>query len=179
MSNAGRGKRIYIFTQLQYISIDKGGETMFKMNPVYPGYVPEMGKMPCQQFPQQPMYEEQMEEQMEHQQAFLGAQPQPFAPQMPYMGGFGGCGCGCGCQQCAPKRICVSECAPIITCSKSVVEDYHIVKQPHIHIHNTEIVHHHMKCDEFIPQQTCCEKHVMDNCGCNQCNPCNPVNPMM
>jgi hypothetical protein len=51
-------------------------------------------------------------------------------------------------------------CPPIVTCSKQVLNQYHITKQPYIHNYHTEIVHHHVTQNEFIPNYTCSEVHV-------------------
>ena len=53
--------------------------------------------------------------------------------------------------------------APIVTSSKNVVNTYHIQKQPYIHNYHTEVVHHHIKQAEFIPNYTCSETNVT-NC---------------
>ena len=42
------------------------------------------------------------------------------------------------------------ELTPIMTCSKNVVNQYHIVKQPYVHTYHTEVVHHHIKQAEYI-----------------------------
>lgn len=52
------------------------------------------------------------------------------------------------------------ECPPIVTCSKQVIDQYHITKQPYIHTYHTEVVHHHILQNEFIPNYTCSEVHV-------------------
>ena len=51
-------------------------------------------------------------------------------------------------------------CPPIVTCSKQVLNQYHVIKQPYIHNYHTEIVHHYVKQNEFIPNYTCSEVHV-------------------
>jgi hypothetical protein len=80
-------------------------------------------------------------------------------------------GCSCGGQmnqnttqnQCQPQCPTIyTECPPICTCSKQVLNQYHIVKQPHIHTYHTEVVHHHVQQDVYIPQYTCSEVHVND-----------------
>ena len=53
--------------------------------------------------------------------------------------------------------------APIVTSSKNVVNTYHVQKQPYIHNYHTEVVHHHIKQCEFIPNYTCSETNVT-NC---------------
>ncbi len=67
------------------------------------------------------------------------------------------CGCGCNRPQCP---TIYKECPPIMTCSKQVVNQYHITKQPYIHTYHTEVVHHHITQNEFIPNYTCSEVHV-------------------
>ena len=52
------------------------------------------------------------------------------------------------------------ECPPIMTCSKQVIDQYHVTKQPYIHNYHTEIVHHYVTQNEFIPNYTCNEVHV-------------------
>ena len=52
---------------------------------------------------------------------------------------------------------------PIVTSSKNVVNTYHVQKQPYIHNYHTEVVHHHIKQAEFIPNYTCSETNVT-NC---------------
>ena len=51
------------------------------------------------------------------------------------------CGCNnvnqmpCGCNN-IPKPMCPTiyqECPPIVTCSKQVIDQYHVVKQPYVH----------------------------------------------
>lgn len=60
------------------------------------------------------------------------------------------------------------ECKPIETCSKQVINQYHVTKQPYIHTYHTEVVHHHVLQNEFIPRFTCSEVHVneptVNNC---------------
>lgn len=51
-------------------------------------------------------------------------------------------------------------CPPIVTCSKQILNQYHVIKQPYIHNYHTEIVHHHVIQNEFIPNYTCSEVHV-------------------
>ncbi len=65
--------------------------------------------------------------------------------------------CGCGCPKCP---TIYKECPPIVTCSKQVIDQYHITKQPYIHTFHTEVVHHHILQNEFIPNYTCSEVHV-------------------
>ena len=75
------------------------------------------------------------------------------------------CGCknfngtnACGCpKKCPTTYKC---CPPIVTCSKQVIDQYHVTKQPYIHNYHTEIVHHHVTENEFIPNYTCSEVHV-------------------
>ena len=105
----------------------------------------------------------------------------PFINNMNYMGNngmnYGGimdqnmgqkCGCNegqetsCGCGN-MPQPMCPTiykECPPIVTCSKQVIDQYHIVKQPYVHNYHTEVVHHHVLQKEFIPNYTCSEVHV-------------------
>jgi|LSQX01.1.fsa_nt_gb hypothetical protein len=148
MSKAESDKRIYTFAYRQYISIDKGGEIMRRINPVFPQLMPDVD----------PNYFSQLNTQAPMGTFEKGKFDQPATlPFVPFMGGC------CPVPRC---RVIVSECPPIITCSKQVIEDYHIVKQPHIHNHHTEIIHHHIKQDEFIPRNTCSERHVIDSCGC-------------
>ena len=51
-------------------------------------------------------------------------------------------------------------CPPIVTCSKEVINQYHVTKQPYVHNYHTEIVHHYVTENEFIPQYSCSEVHV-------------------
>lgn len=51
-------------------------------------------------------------------------------------------------------------CPPIVTCSKQVIDQYHVTKQPYVHNYHTEIVHHYVTQNEFIPNYTCSEVHV-------------------
>ena len=60
------------------------------------------------------------------------------------------------------------ELAPIMTCSKNVVNNYHVVKQPYIHTYHTEVVHHHIKQAEYIPNYTCSEVHVNETPTCGR-----------
>lgn len=65
----------------------------------------------------------------------------------------------CGCNH--PKCPTIyKECPPIVTCSKQVIDQYHITKQPYIHTYHTEVVHHHILQNEYIPNYTCSEVHV-------------------
>lgn len=75
------------------------------------------------------------------------AQPIAQQPVMPKT-------CGC--------KSTYQECPPIVTCSKNIVEEYHVVKQPYVHNYHTEIVHHHIKQAEYIPTYSCSEVHVND-----------------
>ena len=43
---------------------------------------------------------------------------------------------GCGCGRDCPTIY--KECPPIVTCSKQVLNQYHITKQPYIHNYHTE-----------------------------------------
>lgn len=94
----------------------------------------------------------------------------PFINNMNYMGQMGqndqnnvkpqGCGCN---KQMQPAPCCPTiyqECPPIVTCSKQVLNQYHVVKQPYVHNYHTEVVHHHVVQKEFIPNYTCSEVHV-------------------
>ena len=96
----------------------------------------------------------------------------PFINNMNYMGNnnqneINNCGCNkpqtpCGCNN-MPKPMCPTiykECPPIVTCSKQVIDQYHVVKQPYVHNYHTEVVHHHVVQNEFIPNYTCSEIHV-------------------
>lgn len=65
---------------------------------------------------------------------------------------------GCGCGKDCPTIY--KECPPIVTCSKQVLNQYHITKQPYIHNYHTEVVHHHITQNEFIPTYTCSNVHV-------------------
>ena len=48
-------------------------------------------------------------------------------------------------QCCKPECPTVyKECPPIMTCSKQVIDQYHVTKQPYIHTYHTEVVHHHV-----------------------------------
>ena len=67
------------------------------------------------------------------------------------------CGCSSNVQNCP---TIYKECPPIVTCSKQVINQYHITKQPYIHTYHTEVVHHHITQNEFIPNYTCSEVHV-------------------
>lgn len=99
--------------------------------------------------------------------------PNPFINNMNYMDGNNeqnkGCGCNqeqvvpnCGCNQ--PKMptcpTIFKDCPPIVTCSKQVIDQYHVVRQPYVHNYHTEVVHHHIVQNEFIPNYTCSEVHV-------------------
>lgn len=68
-------------------------------------------------------------------------------------------------KECPPTY---KECKPIESCSKQVINQYHITKQPYIHTFVTEVVHHHVLQNEFIPRYTCYETHVNEptvNCS--------------
>ena len=65
--------------------------------------------------------------------------------------------CGCKTPNCP---TIYKECPPIVTCSKQVINQYHITKQPYVHTYHTEVVHHHITQNEFIPNYTCSEVHV-------------------
>ena len=65
------------------------------------------------------------------------------------------------------NKTTYEELAPIMTCSKNIVNEYHIVKQPYIHTYHTEVVHHHVKQNEYIPQYTTSEVHIQENNCCN------------
>ena len=70
-------------------------------------------------------------------------------------------------QCCKPECPTVyKECPPIMTCSKQVIDQYHITKQPYIHTYHTEVVHHHVVENEFIPKFTCSEVHVNEPTVC-------------
>lgn len=65
----------------------------------------------------------------------------------------------CGC----PRPNCPTTyktCPPIVTCSKQVIDQYHVTKQPYVHNYHTEIVHHYVTQNEFVPNYTCSEVHV-------------------
>ena len=51
-----------------------------------------------------------------------------------------------GCQNNCPNDCppTYKECKPIESCSKQVINQYHITKQPYIHTFVTEVVHHHV-----------------------------------
>lgn len=66
-------------------------------------------------------------------------------------------GCGCKRPMCPTTYKC---CPPIVTCSKEVIDQYHVTKQPYVHNYHTEIVHHYVTQNEFIPNYTCSEVHV-------------------
>ena len=98
----------------------------------------------------------------------------PFINNMNYMGnqnneelapnqfGYNNQPKPCGCNN-MPKPMCPTiyqECPPIVTCSKQVIDQYHVVKQPYVHNYHTEVVHHHVLRKEFIPNYTCSEVHV-------------------
>ncbi len=68
-----------------------------------------------------------------------------------------GCGCGCKRPNCPTTYKC---CPPIVTCSKEVIDQYHVTKQPYVHNYHTEIVHHYVTENEFIPKYSCSEVHV-------------------
>lgn len=62
-----------------------------------------------------------------------------------------------------PKHACPTTyktCPPIVTCSKQVIDQYHVIKQPYVHNYHTEVVHHYVTQNEFIPNYTCSEVHV-------------------
>ncbi len=97
----------------------------------------------------------------------------PFINNMNYMGNNNdansnnnnnGNDCGCnrpnnGC----PRPMCpimFQDCPPIVTCSKQVIDQYHVVRQPYVHNYHTEVVHHHVVQNQFIPNYTCSEVHV-------------------
>lgn len=80
-------------------------------------------------------------------------------------------GCGCNNQNimpqvnncCQNKPVCPTiykDCPPIVTCSKQVIDQYHVIRQPYVHNYHTEVVHHHIVQNEFIPNYTCSEVHV-------------------
>lgn len=82
--------------------------------------------------------------------------------------------CGCNETPQCPRPKCPTiykECPPIVTCSKQVIDQYHITKQPYVHNYHTEVVHHHITQSEFIPNYTCSEVHVNE--------PNNNVPPVM
>ena len=61
------------------------------------------------------------------------------------------------------KPVCPTTykcCPPIVTCSKQVIDQYHVTKQPYVHNYHTEIVHHYITENEFIPNYSCSEVHV-------------------
>ena len=61
------------------------------------------------------------------------------------------------------KPVCPTTykcCPPIVTCSKQVIDQYHVIKQPYVHNYHTEIVHHYVTENEFIPNYSCSEVHV-------------------
>lgn len=64
---------------------------------------------------------------------------------------------GCKKAQCPTTYKC---CPPIVTCSKQVINQYHVTKQPYVHNYHTEVVHHYVTQNEFIPNYTCSEVHV-------------------
>ncbi len=73
----------------------------------------------------------------------------------------------CGCCQMRPQCPTIyTECKPIVTCSKQVIDQYHITKQPYIHTYHTEVVHHHITENEFIPNFTCSEVHINEPTRC-------------
>lgn len=78
-------------------------------------------------------------------------------------------GCGCNTPKCP---TIYKECPPIVTCSKQVIDQYHITKQPYIHNYHTEVVHHYITQNEYIPNYTCSEVHVNepDNSVPNMCS---------
>lgn len=63
-----------------------------------------------------------------------------------------------GCHNDYPSTF--KECPPIESCSKQVVNQYHVTKQPYIHTFVTEVVHHHVLQNEFIPRYVTTETHV-------------------
>ena len=65
------------------------------------------------------------------------------------IGNNGGCGC---------KKQCP-------TTYKEVINQYHVTKQPYVHNYHTEIVHHYVTENEFIPQYSCSEVHVNEVLG--------------
>ena len=73
---------------------------------------------------------------------------------------------------CCKKPTCPTEykeCKPIETCSKQVIDQYHITRQPYIHTYHTEVVHHHVLENEFTPKFTCSEVHVNEPTVNRQC----------
>ncbi len=68
--------------------------------------------------------------------------------------------CGCNNIQQPMCPTIYKECPPIVTCSKQVINQYHVIKQPYVHNYHTEVVHHHVVQKEFIPNYTCSEVHV-------------------
>ena len=68
--------------------------------------------------------------------------------------------CGCNNMNQFTCPVIYKECPPIVTCSKQVVDQYIVVKQPYVHNYHTEVVHHHVLQKEFIPNYTCSEVHV-------------------
>lgn len=76
-----------------------------------------------------------------------------------------------GCLKDCPPTY--TECNPIESCSKQVVNQYHYTKQPYIHTFVTEVVHHHVLQNEFIPRYVTTETHVnepVQNCCSNNNN---------
>lgn len=59
-----------------------------------------------------------------------------------------------------------NECKPIYTTTKNIVDQYHITKQPYICNYHTEVVHHYITENEFIPTYT--KSDVYDPKVCNR-----------
>lgn len=73
------------------------------------------------------------------------------------------CGCNKQNENNCPTPQCPTTyktCPPIVTCSKQVINQYHITKQPYVHTYHTEVVHHYITQNEYIPNYTCSEVHV-------------------
>lgn len=107
-----------------------------------PGYVPYMPQNPYMTGQMPTMKEEKMENCKNE-----------TIKEMPVIKPTMGCG-----------KTTFYECPPIYTCSKNVVDEYHITKQPYIHNYHTEVVHHYITENEYIPTYTQSEVHMNNNC---------------
>lgn len=91
---------------------------------------------------------------MNNQGVQTGVNQNGYFPQMPTVGMNG--------------TTTYQELTPIMTCSKNVVNQYHVTKQPYVHTYHTEVVHHHITQAEYIPNYTCSEVHVNDTPYCGR-----------
>ncbi len=84
------------------------------------------------------------------------------------------CGCNNQVNEQMNQNMCPKQCQttyktcpPIVTCSKQVIDQYHVTKQPYVHNYHTEVVHHYITQNEFIPNYTCSEVHVNEQDNSN------------